>query len=182
MIGPTASILLISLLSPRSCFSSLGSICTICKQRNVILPYTTRISVNPTGPRKCRLTWGDVRRLACMMSRWRFWCHFLRLDIMLMSFLPNVSKRSLTEHFLIEKSSYFGVKLIKQYIVKPKCNCRRKSMQEKESVMVVWCELKIPSLGITVRHHSASLVMPKSYPRDGVFNPHLTTNKDSYIL
>ena len=25
-------------------------------------------------------------------------------------------------------------------------------MQEKESVMVVRCELKIPSLGITVRH------------------------------
>ena len=31
-------------------------------------------------------------------------------------------------------------------------------MQEKESIMVVWCELKIPSLRITVRHHSASLV------------------------
>ena len=33
-------------------------------------------------------------------------------------------------------------------------------MQEKESIMVVLCELKIPSLEITVRHHSASLVMP----------------------
>ena len=32
-------------------------------------------------------------------------------------------------------------------------------MQEKESIMVVRCELKIPSLGVTVRHHSASLVM-----------------------
>ena len=48
--------------------------------------------------------------------------------------------------------------------------------------MVVRCELKIPSLGITVRHHSASLVMPNSYPRDGIFNPHLTTIKDSYNL
>ena len=28
-------------------------------------------------------------------------------------------------------------------------------MQDKESIMVVWCKLKIPSLGITVRHHSA---------------------------
>ena len=27
---------------------------------------------------------------------------------------------------------------------------------------------------------SASLVMPNSYPRDGIFNPHLTTIKDSY--
>ena len=51
--------------------------------------------------------------------------------------------------------------------------------------MVVQCELKIASLGITVRHHSAysaNLVMPNSYPCDEIFNPHLTTIKDSYIL
>ena len=35
---------------------------------------------------------------------------------------------------------------------------------------------------VTVRHRSASLVMPKSYPRDGIFNQHLTTIKDSYNL
>ena len=28
-------------------------------------------------------------------------------------------------------------------------------MQEKESIMAAWCELKIRSLGITVRHHEA---------------------------
>ena len=28
-------------------------------------------------------------------------------------------------------------------------------MQEKEFIMAVRCDLKIPSLGITVRHHSA---------------------------
>ena len=28
---------------------------------------------------------------------------------------------------------------------------------------------------VTVRHHSASLVMPNSYPRDRIFNQHLTT-------
>ena len=55
-------------------------------------------------------------------------------------------------------------------------------MQEKESVMVVRFELKIPSLGITGRHHSASLKMPNSYPRDGIFNPNLTTINDSYNL
>ena len=55
-------------------------------------------------------------------------------------------------------------------------------MQEKESIMAVRCELKILSLGVTVRHHSASLVMPNSYPPDGIFNPHLTTIKDSYDL
>ena len=36
--------------------------------------------------------------------------------------------------------------------------------------------------GVTVRHHSASLVMPNSYPSDGIFNQHLATIKDSYIL
>ena len=55
-------------------------------------------------------------------------------------------------------------------------------MQEKESVMSVRCELKIPSLGITVRYHSASLVMLNNFPRDRIFNPHLTTIKDSYSL
>ena len=50
-------------------------------------------------------------------------------------------------------------------------------MQEKESIMVVRYELKIPSLGITVRHHSANLVMPESYSRDGILNPHLTAFK-----
>ena len=33
----------------------------------------------------------------------------------------------------------------------------------------------------TVRHHSASVVMPNSYPCDGIFNQHLTTIKDSYV-
>ena len=47
-------------------------------------------------------------------------------------------------------------------------------------VMVVRFELKIPSLGITVRHHSANLVMPNSYPRGGIFNPNLTTIQESY--
>ena len=55
-------------------------------------------------------------------------------------------------------------------------------MQGKESVMIVPCELKIPSLGINVRHHSASLVMPNSYPCDGSFSQHLTTITDSYIV
>ena len=53
-------------------------------------------------------------------------------------------------------------------------------MQEKESIMALWCELKIPSLGITVRHHSASLMMSNSYPCDGIFNLYHITIKDSY--
>ena len=53
-------------------------------------------------------------------------------------------------------------------------------MQEKESIIVVWSKLKVPSLRITVRHHSASLAMMTSYRRDRIFNPHLTAIKNSY--
>ena len=41
--------------------------------------------------------------------------------------------------------------------------------------------VQIENTRVTVRHHSASLVMPNSYPRDGIFNQHLTTIMDSYI-
>ena len=69
-----------------------------------------------------------------------------------------------------------------QHIIDKIAHCQRMSMQEKESIMVVRCKLKIPSLGITAQYHSASLVMPSSYPRDRIFNPHLTAIKDSYNL
>ena len=52
-------------------------------------------------------------------------------------------------------------------------------MQDKRSLMAVRCELKFMSLFITVWHRLASLVMPNSYPRDGIFNLHLTTINDS---
>ena len=39
----------------------------------------------------------------------------------------------------------------------------------------------IQSLAKTVGHHSASLVMTNSYPRNGIFNLHLTAVKDSYL-
>ena len=44
------------------------------------------------------------------------------------------------------------------------------------------CSVQMPSLRITVRHHSASLMMQNSYPRDRIFNSLLTTIKDSCIL
>ena len=47
--------------------------------------------------------------------------------------------------------------------------------KKKNLIMVVRCEMKIPSLRKTVRHHSTSFVTPNSYPHDGIFNPHLTT-------
>ena len=82
----------------------------------------------------------------------RFWLIF-DVDVTFLRQFPrhnfdiNIQERSRIEHFLIENCSYISVKLIKQYIFKSKCNCRRKSMQEKESIMVLRCKLKIPSLG-----------------------------------
>ena len=54
-------------------------------------------------------------------------------------------------------------------------------MQEKESIMGARCRLKIPSLGITVRHHATSLVMTNSYPRDG-FSIRIHNHKESHKI
>ena len=55
-------------------------------------------------------------------------------------------------------------------------------MQEKESVMVVQFKLKIPSLGIMVRHHEPCFMKPNGFPRDRIFSLHLTPVKDSFSL
>ena len=55
-------------------------------------------------------------------------------------------------------------------------------MQEKVFIMGVWCGQKNLSLGITVRHHSASLVMLISDPCDRFFYLHHTPMKDTYCL
>ena len=59
-------------------------------------------------------------------------------------------------------------------------------MQEKDSIMVVRCRLKIPSFGITVRHCLASGCQTVNH-RGGNFSPHFTarfygiqTAADSY--
>ena len=114
-------------------------------------------------------------RMTILIAFLTSWHHFSAKR-----FNANMLERRRTEQFLLKKCSYFGVKLIKQYLFNPKCNCRRQGMLNKKAVMVVRCELKIPSLRITVQHQSASLVMPNSYPCDGIFSPHLTTIKDSY--
>ena len=54
--------------------------------------------------------------------------------------------------------------------------------QEKDSIIRVRVGKKNPSLGITVCHHSASLVMPNGDPRDGCFYPTLTLMMDSFIV
>ena len=122
--------------------------------------------MNLAGAGKCHLIWGGVRWLACMTSIWRFWCFdiiFVNLTSFSHPFLPNISmstyKRAKPKISWSKNCSYFSVKLIKKHIFKPKCNCQKKSMQEKESVMVVWFELKIQSLGITVHDCSDTAVL-----------------------
>ena len=54
--------------------------------------------------------------------------------------------------------------------------------QEKQSIIRMRQGYKNPSLGITVCHHSASLVMPNDDPRDNFFYPTHTLMMNSYIL
>ena len=55
-------------------------------------------------------------------------------------------------------------------------------MREKESIIIVWCGQKNPSLGITVKHHAAQPRDAKQWPSDGLFYPHLSPMKDSYNI
>ena len=57
----------------------------------------------------------------------------------------------------------------------------KKEYARKRIRNVVSMQIETSVTSVTVRHHSASLVMPNSYPRDGIFKQHLTTIKDSYI-
>ena len=132
----------------------------------------------------------SVIRFSCMTSVWWFWRFDVIFDILESFFMLVSVKRFDVNVIRVEpnwtfldkkkKCSHFRMKLIKQHIFKPKCNCQKKSMQEKESEMIMRFELKILSLGITVRHHLAGLVFPNSYPRDGIFNQILMTIKHSY--
>ena len=127
-----------------------------------------------------RCQYDDFDILASFLTSWHLFHVSFRQIFRLQSIREEPNPTSLDK----KKCSYFSIKLIKQHVCKfkPKCNSWKKSMQEKESVMVVRFKLKIPSLGITVRHHTASLLMSNSYPCDGIFNPNLTIIKDSYIL
>ena len=94
-----------------------------------------------------------VRRLACMTQNDGFDVVFDMLkSFFRQTFQCQLIKEEPNRTLLDRNMWLFGVKLIKQYIFKPKCSCRRKSMQEKEFVMVIRCEWKLPLLGMTVRH------------------------------
>ena len=84
------------------------------------------------------------------------------------------NSNTLTIHWLYRKSrgdSYVNIKC-----------WRSKGIQEKESIMVVRCGQKNPSLGITVWHHPAKPCESKQWPSDGFFYPDLPPMKDSYSL
>ena len=121
---------------------------------------------------------GGARRLVHV--RTYFWCHDTSFDVMmrvLTSFSTKCQCRNQT--FLDQKCRYFSVKLQ---------NNTHLSLNAADEGSV--CKKKNPQwlfganwkLWITVRHHSASLVMLNSYPHDGIFNPHLKTIKDSYMV
>ena len=74
-----------------------------------------------------------------------------------------------------------SLNLRRKFYVEIKCG-KSKGTQEKLSIIGVWCGQENLSLGITVRHHSASLVMPISDPRDRFFYPYHTPMKDTYII
>ena len=69
--------------------------------------------------------------------------HDVRMLILTSSFTSFCAKhfdvnldRSRTEHLLLENVELYPcVKLMKSQIFKPKCSCRKKSMQETESIM-----------------------------------------------
>ena len=54
--------------------------------------------------------------------------------------------------------------------------------KKKKKTIPNSCSVRIENsvTRVTVRHRSASLMMPNSYPRDRIFNTHLETIKDSY--
>ena len=83
------------------------------------LAYPTGTSMNPTGARKYRLTRGSVRPLVHDVSTSiaMFRRHFACFNVMFTSFSAkcfndNILDRNRTKQFLIEKCSYFCIKLI----------------------------------------------------------------------
>ena len=85
------------------------------------------------------------------------------------TYLPHTHKFMLLKNVVISALQ----KLINEYIFKPKCNCRRMSMQKKKKKKKKrthnGCLVQIESpvtQDKTVWHHSASLAMLNGYRRD----------------
>ena len=129
------------------------------KERFFFLAYPTRISLSPTVARKWHLTWGGVRWLVhdvSMMTLTSFWRLDVIFDVLTLfsrQFPPNVSTSTYERGAELniswsKKCSYFSVKLIKPHI-QSWMQLSKEEYARKRMLMVVWFELKFPSLGIT---------------------------------
>ena len=146
-------------------------------QENVVLHEGCKTTLVHDVSMTILTSWRHFHVLTSFLTSWR---HFH------VNFRQTFPRQCIREEryrtFLIEKKcSYFSVKLMKPHIFKSKCNCRMKYARKRiHNGSSVQTENSITR--VTARHHSASLVMPNNYPRDGIFNQHLTTIKYSYIL
>ena len=103
-------------------------------------------------------------------------------DVSLCKLDVNVKNRTAVLNFSSEKFYFIAS-------TTSKIKCGRKSNVVNQKVCKIkylsWVygvDRKKPSLEITVRHHSTSLVMPVSDPRDGFVYPHHTPIKYTYSL
>ena len=107
---------------------NLGNPYLLCKKRfsaistsadKSFLAYPTGISMNPTGARKCHLTRGGVRRTLERDVDCDVLTSFLHVLLLFLNsfsikrFNVIIFDRNRTKHFVIEKCSYFCIKLIK---------------------------------------------------------------------
>ena len=85
--------------------------------------------------------------------------------------------------FKLEKKLFKGKKVLlysKFYFENQMCKIKRYARKSIYHEYMV--RIEKPSLGITVRHHSANLVKSISDPSDRFFYPHHTPMKDTYSL
>ena len=75
----------------------------------------------------------------------------------------------------MKEKFYFTARSILKSNVEHQKVCKKKYLSWVHGV-----DRKNPSLAITVRYHSANLVMPISDPRDRIPYPHLTLLRDTY--
>ena len=157
--------------------------CNKLKRKDkLFLAYPTAISVNPNGARKWRLTWGCKTTLVHDVSM----TIFAFFDVLIFT---SVSAKVLTATY--KRGAVPNFSSSKNVVILAYSWQNNTYSSLNATVEGRVCKKKIHNgyvvqiknsvTRVTVRHNSASLVMPKSYPRDGIFNQHLTTIKDSYF-
>ena len=72
------------------------------------------------------------------------------------------------------KSCKFSIKMITRDFTL-NVTVQDRLCKKKESLMVVWCKFK-NFMTLDNLYHSATFVIPNSYPCEKIFNPHLSTS------